>query len=105
MSEKQEEKNVEKTEENTETKTDADATKETGDKDIHLSPIEKAEATLKKIEEVEKRVAELVVRQENAAARMMVGGRAEAGSDLAPEKVEEAKLEEQVKENIKKYMD
>ena len=100
------EETQEKTQEKTETKTETTPDKETGTEKVEspLSPIEKMDAAIKRGDAVADKIEALVKRQEEVAARMMLGGRAEAGSNTTPEDAKEAEVEKAVKENIEKYV-
>jgi len=69
-----------------------------------LSPMEKADAIIVKIEEAEKRLDEKLARINDEAARRIIGGKAEAGTDLSKQETEQEKLDAEVKENIARYL-
>ncbi len=72
--------------------------------DTDQSPIEKGEKILKGIDEGMKKYEALVIRQEEAAARMLVGGKGEAGEAIkSPEEEADAKIDAEVAETLKAY--
>jgi len=66
--------------------------------------LEKAESIAKRIEEANKKSEELVARQEAIAAKMLLSGRAEAGTiQKTPEQTKKEELDKIVKEQLSKY--
>ena len=66
--------------------------------------IERVEAGIENLEEIEKRVQKLVERQEAVASRMLLGGKGEGGKPIkTPEEEEKAKIDDEVAETLKAY--
>ena len=74
------------------------------EKPVELSPIEQANKILEKIEKIKAEVDVSAAKQQEAAARMLLSGKADAGSNVTPEQAAEAKMDKSVKENIEKYL-
>ena len=89
---------VEENKDNSVEKEEVEAPKE----DAPLSPIEKAEQLVKSIDEKSAKVEATLVRMEKVAARMLVGGKANAGTPMpTAEEAKDAELDAKVEENIK----
>jgi len=68
------------------------------------SIIERADAVAKRMEDANKKAEELLARQEAAAARMMLSGRAEAGQiKKTAEEEQKEQLDEKVKAALGRY--
>lgn len=66
--------------------------------------IDKADSVAKRLEEANKKSEELLKRHEAVVARMMLGGRAEAGTpSKTKEQIEQEKVEEEAKATLSRY--
>lgn len=70
--------------------------------DTPLSPIEKAEGIVKTIDEKMANFEAMTARMEKVAARLLVGGKANAGEPMqTQEQAKDAELDKKVEDNIK----
>ena len=70
----------------------------------NLTLIEKADAVAKRMEEANKKAEELIRRQEEITARMLLSGRAEAGQiQKSPEQANEEEAQKQANAIIKRF--
>lgn len=67
------------------------------------SIIERAEKANLKAEENIKKQEELLNRQEAIATRLLLGGRAEAGTNKTPQQTEQEKIDGRVRNTLKRY--
>lgn len=67
------------------------------------SIIAKADAAAARMEAANKKAEELLIRSEAIASRMMLSGKAEAGSAKTPQQQQAEEVDAKVKETLKKY--
>lgn len=75
-----------------------------GDTPTPVNQLDRAESLVKTLEEQNKKAEEITARMEQAAARMILGGRADAGREaLTPEEMKKREAQSMADEMVKAF--